>query len=68
MLQVKIHGRRGAFTIDLDVSFERGVTGISGQSGSGKTSLLRAIAGLWGPEERHIKIEDQVLSSGTRLT
>ena len=38
---------RGAFRLDVDVSIPAtGITGIYGRSGSGKTSLLRCIAGL----------------------
>ena len=46
-IQAAFHGRLGDFV--LDAAFEAPLTGITalfGQSGSGKTSVLRAIAGL----------------------
>jgi molybdate transport system ATP-binding protein len=46
-LDVRLSGRLGQF--DLEVAFAapaRGVTALFGRSGSGKTSVLRAIAGL----------------------
>jgi molybdate transport system ATP-binding protein len=46
-LSVKLAGRRGAF--DLDAAFEAPagqVTALFGPSGAGKTSVLRAVAGL----------------------
>ena len=46
-LSVAFAGQRGGFA--LDVSFEapgRQVTALFGPSGAGKTSVLRAIAGL----------------------
>lgn len=46
-LDIALQGRRGSF--DLDVCFEvpaMGVTAIFGRSGSGKTTVLRAVAGL----------------------
>ncbi|QXQ06549.1 ATP-binding cassette domain-containing protein [Sphingosinicellaceae bacterium] len=46
-LKVALQGARGAFA--LDVAFEvpaDGVTALVGRSGSGKTSVLRAVAGL----------------------
>src|SRR5210317_1601891 len=40
---------RGSFTLDVDVEIPAtGITGVFGESGSGKTSLLRCIAGLEG--------------------
>ena len=42
--------RRGAFSLDVDVEIPlRGITGVYGRSGAGKTSLLRCIAGLERP-------------------
>ena len=46
-LKVELQGARGSFA--LDVAFEvpaDGVTALVGRSGSGKTSVLRAVAGL----------------------
>jgi molybdate transport system ATP-binding protein len=43
--------RRGAFALDVDVTIPmHGVTGVFGESGAGKTSLLRCIAGLEEPD------------------
>lgn len=38
---------RGGFSLDVDITIPmRGITGLFGESGAGKTSLLRCIAGL----------------------
>lgn len=47
MITVELQLAKGSFLLDARFSVpERGVTGIFGHSGSGKTSLLRALAGL----------------------
>ncbi|TYS67717.1 ABC transporter ATP-binding protein [Sutcliffiella horikoshii] len=47
---------------DITVNFEKGkIYGIFGKNGSGKTMLLRAIAGLIYPSKGEIKINDLVL-------
>ena len=49
MIRLQHKVQKGAFTLDVDVSIpDAGVTGVFGESGSGKTSLLRCIAGLDG--------------------
>ncbi|MFG5381504.1 molybdenum ABC transporter ATP-binding protein [Yoonia sp. R2-816] len=61
MLQVRITRRLGDFTLDVDVTAPAGVTAIFGRSGSGKTSLVNAVAGLLRPDAGRIAVGDQVL-------
>lgn len=68
-LQVRYRLQRGAFR--LDAAFEapgRGVTALFGRSGSGKTLLLRCIAGLEQAEAGFLRLgETQWEDSGTGL-
>jgi molybdate transport system ATP-binding protein len=46
-IQAEIKSRLGDFTLDIELDLPgRGITTLFGHSGSGKTSVLRAIAGL----------------------
>ncbi|WP_226681580.1 ATP-binding cassette domain-containing protein [Sutcliffiella horikoshii] len=46
----------------INYTFESGnIYGLFGRNGSGKTMILRAIAGLIYPNEGHIEIDDKVL-------
>ncbi len=69
MLQVAIQKRLGDFELDVSFDAPAGVTAIFGRSGSGKTSLVNAVAGLLNPDAGRIVLGDQVLfdaGSGTR--
>ncbi|MEJ2693352.1 MAG: molybdenum ABC transporter ATP-binding protein [Candidatus Thiodiazotropha sp.] len=60
-IEVRLHSRLGDF--ELDAAFggpERGVTALFGRSGSGKTSVLRAIAGLLHMPRGLVRIHDEV--------
>ncbi|MEE9314247.1 MAG: ATP-binding cassette domain-containing protein [Rhizobiaceae bacterium] len=61
MLDVKIEGVLGTFVIDVDIHAGKGLTVLYGASGAGKSSILRAIAGLWNPCRGLIKFKQQVL-------
>ena len=53
--------QRGAFTLDVDLSLPmRGIMGVYGVSGSGKTSLLRCIAGLEANAKGRLTVGGQV--------
>lgn len=59
MLDVHVCKRLGAFA--LDVAFqgpERGLTALFGPSGSGKSSVVNALAGLMRPDTGHVRIGD----------
>jgi molybdate transport system ATP-binding protein len=60
-IEVRLNSQLGDF--ELDVSFKapgRGVTAIFGRSGSGKTSVLRAIAGLTRTDHGLITVHGDV--------
>ena len=55
--RVRVVLRREAFTLDVDLRLPaRGITGIFGASGSGKTSILRCVAGLEHPRPGFVRI------------
>lgn len=61
MISVQIKKRLGDF--DLDVAFDApaGVTAIFGRSGSGKTSVINAVAGLLRPDSGSINVNGRAL-------
>lgn len=53
--------RQAAFTLDVDLHLPgRGVTALFGQSGSGKTTCLRCLAGLAAPQEGYLSVDGAV--------
>ncbi|MDO7896165.1 molybdenum ABC transporter ATP-binding protein [Pseudomonas citrulli] len=67
MIQARFQLDRGAFSLDLDVQLPgRGVTALYGQSGSGKTTCLRCIAGLERPAQGFIEVNGQVWQDSER--
>lgn len=61
MLEVDIEHRLGAFELDVHFRAGRGLTALFGRSGSGKTSIVNAIAGLIRPERGRIVVDGSVL-------
>jgi len=56
-LRVDIRHRQGAFALDARFSSDGGVTALFGRSGSGKTTIVNAIAGLVRPQEGRIEVD-----------
>lgn len=68
MLSVDIrHGFPG-FTLDARFDAPAGVTALFGQSGSGKTSIVNAVAGLMRPASGRIEVDGTVLSDSATGT
>jgi len=69
MIEVKIDKRLGDF--NLAASFaapSSGITALFGRSGTGKTSIINALAGLLTPDRGRIALDDEVLfDSETRI-
>ncbi|MEK1887814.1 MAG: molybdenum ABC transporter ATP-binding protein [Phyllobacterium sp.] len=61
MLQFQAKQRLGAFDLDAHFVSESGVTALFGRSGSGKTSVIRIIAGLSRPDQGLIVFDGDVL-------
>ena len=65
MIAVDIGVRLGSF--GLDAAFEvpsNGITALFGRSGSGKTTIVKAIAGLVRPDRGRISVHDRILFDG----
>ncbi len=65
-LIVEARHRLGAFGLDAAFTSERGVTALFGRSGSGKTSVIRIIAGLTRPTEGRVLLDGQALTDTTK--
>jgi molybdate transport system ATP-binding protein len=60
-VEVAIRHRRGDFILDLAFRSEARVVALFGPSGSGKSSVLHAVAGLFRPSEGRIAVDGRVL-------
>ncbi|MDF1609443.1 molybdenum ABC transporter ATP-binding protein [Hoeflea sp. YIM 152468] len=63
---VRLLHRFGNFVLDVDFTAPAGVTALFGRSGSGKTSVVNAIAGLFKPEAGQISVGGRVLYDSER--
>jgi molybdate transport system ATP-binding protein len=62
MLSIAVEHRLGDFRLDAAFESGGGLTALFGRSGSGKTSLVNAIAGLIRPTRGHIVVDGEVLT------
>ena len=60
-LRVDLHHSFGDFDLDVSFSAPSGVTVLYGRSGSGKTSIINAVAGLLRPLAGRVSVDDWVL-------
>ncbi|MEQ9260064.1 MAG: molybdenum ABC transporter ATP-binding protein [Roseovarius sp.] len=61
MFEVSFRHRFPGFALDVDFAAPPGVTVLFGRSGSGKTTIVKAVAGLLTPDEGRIASGDRVL-------
>lgn len=60
-LQVQLKQAFGAFSLDVEFEAPAGVTALFGRSGTGKTTIVNAVAGLLKPEAGRIAAGGEVL-------
>jgi molybdate transport system ATP-binding protein len=60
-LSVRLSHRLGRFALEAEFEAPAGITVLFGRSGSGKTTIVDAVAGLLTPQEGRIALEDTVL-------
>ena len=60
-LSVHIRKRMGDFHLSVDLEHPEGITGILGASGCGKSTALKAVAGIVKPDEGRIVLDGKVL-------
>lgn len=66
MIDIEIGQTRGAFTLDASFRADARIVGLFGRSGSGKTSIVDAIAGISKPSRGRIAINETVLFDAAR--
>ncbi|TMV15039.1 molybdenum ABC transporter ATP-binding protein [Arenibacterium halophilum] len=65
-LSVSITRQQGDFTLDAAFDAPEGITALLGKSGSGKTSIVNAVAGLVRPDRGRITLDGEVLFDSAR--
>ena len=60
MLSCDFSYRRGQFELNIALQTQAQVTGILGASGTGKSTLLKVLAGLLKPQQGRIEFNEQV--------
>jgi molybdate transport system ATP-binding protein len=61
MIDLRFALQLGAFDLTVDVELpSRGISALFGRSGSGKTSLINAVAGMLTPRQGHIRVGERV--------
>ncbi|WP_278244974.1 ATP-binding cassette domain-containing protein [Ruminiclostridium papyrosolvens] len=60
-LYVDIKKRLGKFNLDVQFSSQQGIMSLLGSSGSGKSMILKCIAGIETPDEGRIVLNHRVL-------
>jgi molybdate transport system ATP-binding protein len=64
-LRKKLHAASGDLLLDVDIACVEGsIIALYGESGAGKTSILRMIAGLLRPDEGVLRVREQVWYDG----
>jgi molybdate transport system ATP-binding protein len=66
MLSVEIERRLGAFRLAASFQAGEGVTALFGRSGTGKTSVINAIAGILRPDRGRIDINGETVFDAAR--
>jgi len=66
MLSVNVEKRLGDFTLAASFQSNGLVTGLFGNSGAGKTSIVNLIAGLIQPDRGEIALDNEVLDDTSR--
>ena len=66
MINAEIEQRLGEFRLNAAFSAGIGLTALFGRSGSGKTSIVNAIAGINRPSRGRIEVNGEVLFDSTR--
>ena len=68
MLEGRIVKKRGHFTIDISFTCENGkLLALTGSSGAGKTTVIRALAGLNKPDRGQIVYDKKVWFDGAKI-
>lgn len=67
MLSIDVAARLGTFALEVELEVPaRGVTVIAGESGGGKSTLLRLLAALHKPDRGRIALGDEILFDSSR--
>lgn len=61
MIELRVKKRLGSFLLDSEFKDEHFVC-LIGRNGSGKSSLLNVIAGLYKPDEGYVKVNSEIIT------